>query len=307
MEIDGDEIHLDRGRNQLWIPGAGRTVLPASAGGTGATSANGSPSRSRLAGFDTFASSPVSIDFQGGMKFDGKVARYTNHVEIRSEERSAPAENPNAPETQVRTVATEVVEVTLRRAVNFSSDRPDGPTDVDKITCLGGVVMKQLTSDHRGKVAEETLVTRDLSIHQSTGEIHALGPGTLESTRLSTGGSRSSLGIAPRTTNNAPKQSGLEYSLIKFGQKITGNLDHRRLVLHENVHGVYGPIQRWGDKLELNQPRRIGPDGICFRSDQLIVTQVDGTPPQKDTVVLEAIGNTEVEGEAFLTRRPAGL
>jgi hypothetical protein len=302
LEIDGDEIHLDRGRNELWIPGRGRTVLPASADGAGATSANGSPAQSRLAGFDAFASSPVSIDFQGGMKFDGKVARYNNEVQIRSEERPVQTNDAIAAESRVRTVTTEAVEVTLRRPVNFVADRPDEQTEVEKIACLGGVVMKQVTSDRHGKiVAEETLLTRDLSIHQSSGEIHALGPGTLESTRLSTGGSRSSWGIAPRPTNSSSKQSGLEYSLIKFDQKITGNLDQRRLVLHENVHGVYGPIERWGDKLELNQPRRIGPDGICFRSDQLTVTQVDAAPPQKDTVVLEAIGNTEVEGEDFRT------
>jgi hypothetical protein len=189
------------------------------------------------------------------------------------------------------------VEVTLRRPIDFAAEAAQQQAEVETIACLGSLAMENVTSDQRGIVAVETLIARDLSIRQSSGDIHALGPGTLETTRLDSGralGARGAPRAATGQAGAAPNQPA--YALVTFQREITGNLHHQQIVLHEDIRGVYGPVARFGDKLEMD-PDKVGPQGATFRSDKLIVTQVGQRP--HTTTELEAVGNTKVEGQTF--------
>ena len=92
MQMFGGEIHFDRGRNLIWIDGAGRMLLPASRpkAPPSPENKNASAKRSQFGGFDSLAGAPSSIDFAGGMKFNGKLARYEREVVVRSESQGRP-------------------------------------------------------------------------------------------------------------------------------------------------------------------------------------------------------------------------
>jgi hypothetical protein len=299
MRMEGAQINLDRSRNLLWMAGAGRTVLPPRR-----MAQNGSVQQSSRAGAsfaDSLTDAPVTIDFAGGMSFDGRVARYKNEVKIFSESHGVREDVANALEIRRSKLETDTVEVTLQRAVDFTAAEATEDAEVADIACRGPVHMTQETSDNSGLTAIETLFTRDLSIQQATGDLKAVGPGWLETTRL-----ESETPFAPRGTPNSapasvPNAKCPVFVRVEYQGQITGNLQHKHVVLHDDIRGVYGPIERWGEKLDLNAVQ-IGKQEIRFRSDELHVRQVPGVQPSTTSLELAAIGNTDVDGQAFSAR-----
>ncbi len=306
MEMQGATINLDRSQNLLWIDGAGRTVLP-----PGGAAPNGiAPSndtrvsatrgQAAFSALDSLSEAPVSIDFAGGMRFDGKTARYSRQVRVCSESHGVRADQVNPLEIRRRTVETDTVEVTMRRPIDFATPEPAENTEVANIAFRGPVRMTQEASDNRGPLSFETLLAHDLTIDQATGDLQAFGPGSLETIRL---GSANPLGPqnAARPAASPSKTEGPVYVRVDYQGNITGNVHGKQLVLHDDIRGVYGPVERWGEKLDLNAAK-IGKDEIRFRSDELHVRQVPGVQPNTTAVELEAIGNADVDGQAFSAR-----
>ncbi|MEX2137735.1 MAG: hypothetical protein WD894_00625 [Pirellulales bacterium] len=301
MEMQGAQVNLDRSRNLLWIDGVGRTVLPPS---RTAGSGNALPTARGQQGFaalDSLSDAPVTIDFAGGMNFDGRIARYNKQVKVFSESHAVNADQVNALEIRRSVLETDAVEVTLRRPVDFAAEQAAEDAEVADIACLGPVRMTQETSNNKGPIAVETLTAHDLTIQQATGDLNAFGPGWLETTRLG-----SATPLAPRSAAKpavalAPSSEGLVYVRVDYQGKITGNVQRKELVFHDDIRGVYGPITRWGEKLDVNATQ-IGKQEIRFRSDELHVRQVAGVQPDTTAVELEAVGNTDVDGQAFSAR-----
>jgi hypothetical protein len=167
---------------------------------------------------------------------------------------------------------------------------------------LGGVLMESRTSDHRGVVSVETLQTRDLEILQSTGDLRAAGPGRLESTRLSSA-SPLSARLPMATSNRQPQNPNqLVYVRVDFAREVTGNRNRGQITLHEDVQGIYGPIQRWGEKHSLESLEELGEGCVTFSSDQLTANNVPAPAGGADTLELQATGNAEFQGQLFLAQ-----
>lgn len=299
-------IQLDRGKNRLWIDGPGRMVLPPSAMTPRPNALSTRRPDDTSFGLANLPS-PAAIDFQGNMDFDGSVVTFQKNIVVHSEARRERPERPQAPLTEQRKLKTETVKVTLRRRVDFTSTRPNDRAEVEEVYCLGAVEMENRTSDERGLIGLETVHTRDLSLQQSTGDIKATGPGRLESRRLGSANPLGSVLGAPagNRERNATGQPSdrLTYTRVDFEHGMRGNIHHRELKLHRHIRGVYGPVARWGDTLELNRPPvELGDQGLNFKSDELIVSQDPNARANTEAFELQAIGNAEFEGQAFVAQ-----
>jgi hypothetical protein len=299
MELVGERVQLNRGENRLWIDGAGRCVLPARSIASDrqlppTTQAPSGRSAGELSG------APVTIDFHDGMVFDGKTARFRRDVVASSVVQRVIA-GQTQPRTESRKLNTQEIVATFRRAVDFSSEQLDQQAEVERIACLGGVNMESRTSDHRGLVSIETLHTRDLDMLQATGDLRALGPGRLESTRLSAASPLSAR--LPATSVRQPqKPNQLNYTRVDFTREVTGNLNAGQIILHEDIQGIYGPVQRWGDQIPLESFDELPEGCVTFSSDQLIANNVSATSAGGGNLELQAIGNAEFQGQLFLAQ-----
>jgi hypothetical protein len=288
----GDTINLDRGRNLLWINGAGNMVLPPPRT-TGVSSASAGRSHASLA---SLSDAPAQIDFAGGMRFDGQIAHFERQVVIHSQKLTVRPNDPNGIQTSRRQLKTEFVKVNLARPVDFAAEEIADDAQVDTIACLGPVLMTEQTSDNRRTVAVASLSARDLSIQQTTGRIHALGPGTLKSTRLD---SADPLGLRTAAKSASAKTADEPiFMRVDYEGEITGNLHQQLIKLHDDIRGVYGPVKRWGDELPLN-PNPIRPGEMVFSADMLQVTQAPNADPDASSPEVRAVGNTRVDGQTF--------
>jgi hypothetical protein len=300
MQMEGAKINLDRRQNLLWIDGAGRTVLPPTRPRAGDERA-ANPGPETFAQFDALSDAPVSVRFLGGMRFDGQTARFHQQVTVSSESHAVRADQANVLEVRRRRLETDSVEVALQRPIDFAAQQSAEDAAVSNIACHGPVRMIQETTSSRGAVAIETLTTRDMEINQGSGDLHAIGPGWLETTRRG-----SPLPLAPGSAakpTGAPSADaeGLVYVHVEYQGEITGNVRNKSLVFHDDIRGVYGPVERWGEKLDARAPQ-IGKQEVRFRSDELHVRQVPGVQPNTSDIELQAVGNTDVDGQAFSAR-----
>jgi hypothetical protein len=298
MELVGERIQLDRGENRLWIDGAGRCVLPARAITPDRQVSRTAPRPSVPSG--DLSSAPVTIDFRDGMVFDGKTARFRRDVSATSVMHRVVA-GQSQPSTESRQLNTQEIVVSLKRGIDFASEQPDQQAEVERVTCIGGVSMESRTTDQRGVVSIETLHTRDLEMLQPSGDLRATGPGRLESTRLSSASPLSAR--LPATTNRQPqKPNQPTYTRVDFVREVTGNLKSGQIILHEDIQGIYGPVQRWGDRLPLDSHDELPEGCVTFSSDQLTVNIVPDSSGGADSLELLAIGNAEFQGQLFLAQ-----
>jgi hypothetical protein len=228
-------------------------------------------------------------------------------------------EQANALEICRRTLETDAVEVTLLKAIDFATANLPGRAgplateaasphlpsaenvQIKEIACRGPVRMTQETSNNKGPIALENLTAHDLTIQQTTGDLHAFGPGRLESTRLGSATPLAPRSTARRTASPSPTAEGPIYIRVDYQDKITGNVNRKELVFHEEIRGVYGPVTRWSEKLDPDA-MQYGEKEIRFRCDELHVRQVPGVQPKTSAVELEAVGNTDVDGQVFSAR-----
>jgi hypothetical protein len=301
MELVGKQIQLDRAANRLWIDGAGRAVLPARSVAARSQPINPATALQSPMSSGGLGDAPVSIDFLDGMVFDGKTARFKQDVAATSVVHRVVA-GQGSPRTESRKLNTQEIVVTLRRAIDFASEQPDQQAEVERMTCLGGVLMESRTSDQSGVVSVETLQTRDLEILQSTGDLRAAGPGRLESTRLSSASPLSARLPLAASSRQPPNPNQLVYVRVDFAREVTGNRNRGQITLHEDVQGIYGPIQRWGEKHSLESFEELGEGCVTFSSDQLTANNVPAPAGGVDTLELQASGNAEFQGQLFLAQ-----
>jgi hypothetical protein len=296
MEMRGAAVNLDRGRNLLWINGAGSMVLPPPRTASVSGPRGAPPSRTQFAALTSLSDGPVQIDFAGGMRFDGQVAQFERHVVIHSQTQTVRPNHQAGLETRRRELKTDFVKVTLAQVVDFAAEQISDDAQVDTIACLGPVLMTEQASDSRGPLTVASLTTRDLAIWQTTGKIHAIGPGTLKSTRLDA--------VDPLRLRTAAASAGTKsadepvYMRVDYEGEITGNLHQQLIELHDDVRGVYGPVKRWGEELPLN-PNPLGPGEMVFSADKLQASQAADANPSASSLEFRATGNTRVDGQMF--------
>ncbi len=331
LEMYGAKIQLDKGLNQLWIDGPGRMKLPASrmmADGNGSPGVPGqfaprtslmptseSPSlpgrgQGRVGPNDMIPSTPQTpaapliVTWQEGMMFDGLKAQFKRSVVAQTD----------AP-TEIRTMRTELLDVSLRRRIDFAQPKMSDHADVGQILCHDDVKMESRTQDARGLTSIQQMEARDLTIDEATGLIDGKGPGWLTSVRLGSVNLAGSLPGAPGSpaaprgaTPSAADKNQLTYVRVDFQGPITGNINQHLITFHDRVKTIYGPVPAWNARLDERSVDALGPNGGTMTCDALTVQQTDVISPvvagQSAHHPLEMLaeGNVVAEGQLYTSR-----
>ncbi len=321
LEMFGDVVRMNKQDNRMWIDGPGRMKLPNNAASdplhatAEATARTGQEQRPPAQAAP--AQDPMVVAWQGKMNFDGSVATFDRSVVGQS---------------QTRNFQTEMLEVALRRRIDFSQPRMQDRAEVGRIVCHGQFKMESRGFDPKlGLTSIERMQAKDLMVDQVTGAILGQGPGWLTSVRkgspdpTSPNADAPKNGLAarpvaaqtPRAGRKRPPATGvggdepLNYLNVQFQGALSGNLNQHELTFHKRIRTVYGPVLSWEDELNPDNVDELGPGGVVMTCDQMTVRQPDApasnpaNPTPRRPVELEALGNTLVEGESFTARAPS--
>ena len=305
MTMDGGTIHLDQGKNRLWIDGRGVMTLPVNR---------------NLEGQPATPGGRLEVTWQGRMDFNGVLAAFERGVVARHER---------------DLLRTELLEVTLDRQIHFDAGTASERPNVKHLACHGGSYLESHKFDERGKpLSVDKLQTKDLDVDQLTGNIKGQGPGWLSSVRWSDNQSMTPAGPVqpgqlPRARHQPgqfppqrraghetasqirlnhssqpqPKKEQLVFLAVEFQQRMSGNLQRKNMLFEQQVRTVYGNVQAWDDTLNPNAPEELKPGDILMTSQQLAVSedarsnQASGMARHRAYMEMAATGNARVDGK----------
>ncbi len=302
LGLTGPEISLNRGTNLLTIEGPGRMDLaidrdlidPSTANDRGPNERGQSPviDHAKIKkGNSIDSAGPLKVNWQHRMQFDGRKAVF---------EETVVATTPN------QTVQTETLEVSFKQPIRFSDPRSQPQPQLHQIGCRGVTIMENRSKDEAGLVSIDQMEVGNVAINLDSGALSAAGPGWVTSRRRGSSGFAPAAGgpLAPfgQAGKDDADEGGLTYLNVRFQGSISGNVHNRTMTFHDQVRATYGPIKSWQASLPDDDPDALGPRGVLLGCDQLTVGQM--TPPNggRQTVELEALGNTLVEGRTFTAR-----
>ncbi|MBX7164948.1 MAG: hypothetical protein K1X74_01245 [Pirellulales bacterium] len=277
LVLDGAQIHLEQQSDHLWVDGAGHMVLPVDRD---------------LQGQPAAVQQMLDLLWAGRMDFNGQEAQFERDV---------------IAQLSGQTLRTANLRVHLDAPLDFENPGSSRP-NLDWLQCAGGVEMENRTFNGNQPTSIAKLSLVDLHLEQRTGELQGAGPGGLSVVRL--GGDDAAarlpgangLPILGPPPGAPPGSAGLSYLGVRFQGKMTGNLQRRTTTFHEQVRVAYGPVARWDESLDPDNPGPLRPRDILLNCQQLTATQVDSPTGGERSFELEATGNPFVEGQQFTAR-----
>ena len=279
FEIEGNEIHLDRGDNRTWVSGSGRLKLQI-------------PDGTALPGQEAGASRDLNVRWGESMNFDGLDAKFIGSIDARFGKGS---------------MRCEQMTVRLMESLSFQSNPANAQPAIRTIHCRENVNFKNAMYDgkklidiYRGKVGEFTW-------NHATGKVDAQGPGTIQAWRrkLNAGS-----GFAPNDVVQANRPipveiSEWEYTRVKFEGRLKGHIDgevtsdssRRTATIDDRVEVIHGPVDLPNENDTVN-PDDLPSKAGTIRCDQLQIVnhpKTDRNPGGYTELVGK--GNSEVEGQ----------
>jgi hypothetical protein len=279
LHIEGEEIHLDRAKNLIWVEGKGLLELPVD---------------KTLEGEPLPEPQMLDIWWKERMEFDGKTAKFYEDVRTILEDNR---------------MSCQEMQIELTEAVSFSEEpkgkrnkqgKPDN-VDVHRIHCQDGVRFDSYEYEEDKLVGIRRAEFWKFSLDQLTGNMEANGPGWILSWAR---GSGRRAALAPNRTVKAntggkSKSSKWEYTRIDFAGKTLGNIKGKHTTFHDRVEIVYGPVDK---PLEIIDAEHLPKNGGWMRSNRLHVIQSEKTETAPAYNVVVASGNAELEGRTFHAR-----
>ncbi len=291
VTLDSGVIRLNLPANRFWCDQPGRITLPVTNDFQGRT----------LAAPDSLA-----VTWQDKMDFDGLKMCFYEQVVAHNQDQSQRLE-------------TGVLIGTLSERIHFDRRR-SRPQNVElrELACREGVLMESRATDRQGRPTFDRIQVPSLQVNladrlsgdESVGEIYAEGPGWIKSTRFGQAGALvpsdgtvdANSDAQASETFAAQKPDPLNFLRVDFLRKAHGNLHDKELTLVGQTRAVYGPVKQMDDELEGNSPDELGPDGMLLESEQMTVIDMATGRGEPMALELKAVGNVEVEGEAYLAK-----
>jgi lipopolysaccharide export system protein LptA len=269
-QMTGTELRLSQADNTLDVVGAGNMTLPALRKSTAPLP-------------------PVQVDWLGGMRFDGRTAIFNRQIEVRGSmvQQSGDVSLMHARSASLR--------VTLTDNINFARPETARKTDVEELAFDTDVFLQSETLDpSQQRKAFQQTEAKNLVLNQTTGDMHATGPGWISSVHMRQATGRAEpAGILPSSS------TGIEYMRVQFLREVTGKMQSGQIEFHERVRAVYGPVQTWEQTLDDSRPPGPGDQFVLLTSDRLSVTDMSERPGNFKDVELQATGNALVRGGTF--------
>jgi hypothetical protein len=286
ITLRGPAIEMEKQTSHLWVDGPGRMTMPM---------------EQDLNGHALAKAEPVDIAWRGRMNFQDKVVVYERGVEVK---------------TPSQVLATEKLEATLSRPIDFSNagaaatptrDKPADQPQLVLVQSFGPTFLQSRQFDERGRQTSfDVTNVYDLRIDRVTGAVDARGPGVLTHVGFNTaqnGPNAPALPGAARPVAQVHGEPELVYLNVQFARALSGNLHQRVVTFSEPTKTVYGPVNDWGDKLNPEEPSKLGPNAIVLDARELTVRETPSrTPREPASYELVAKGNVTTEGSQFVAR-----
>jgi hypothetical protein len=278
--LEGAALHVSQRENRMWADGPGRMRLPSQSPGA----KQAMPSQV-----------PLWVSWQGGMDFNGQVARFLRKVEVRGVNK---LNNGNS----VHFVGLgEQLHAKMNRYVEMQRSPQSTDLEVIEIRFLGDVHVENQTFEPTGAIAShDHMQIRDFVLDRPSGKFHALGPGWIISRHVDNGTLAKSLGTAQSSSAPGDGAPQLSYLRVDFENGVAGDIYRREVEFGDFVRTVYGPIASWSAVLDPDNPAGIGPQGMILTCQRMIIAQMGQAGLQ--SLELKALGNTHVESAEFTAR-----
>ncbi len=273
MGLDGGQIQLDRAANHLWIDGPGAMSVEGRAG-----------EASPLAG-----SGAMRVVWTGRMDFDGQAAIVSQEVVAR---------------TEAQSLSTQWMQVRLNRRVDFANPQGDQRPEVATVDCRSGVLLESRETSGNQLISVTSMHVDRVLLNQRSGEVECTGPGEVISVRR---GNPQQSGMLTGLQRGAPnpqaappaKDDQLTYLNVRFLDSITGNINRRQMSFNKEVRTVYGPVETWEDKIDVDEGLQLADSVVLLDCDRLNLAEVPGMDRESRFIELEAEGNAEVESQLY--------
>jgi hypothetical protein len=296
LELSGSNINLNRGINRLWIEGPGRMDYPLSGNAF---------SQSLYAGQTMNMSGTLQINWQKGMNFDGRTAKFEESVSAAT------------PQFQLQ---TQKMEVQFKRPMDISDPglQNQDQNQPEKLQCWGGVFLeKHSLDDQQQPISYDRMQVADLAVNLQNGALSAGGPGWLNRVFLNSVDHKQNQPIAGLPVGRAPAPAGNNgppgpeqlnnqlYCLnVRFQSAITGSFpglitgktDQGELIFKEQIRAAYAPVFDWSAMIDPEKQDKLGPKGIALHCGQLKVNQLPLPVGKGQSLEVEAFENAVVEG-----------
>ena len=228
------------------------------------------------------------------MDFYGRTARFVRDVHVSGSQLS-----PQGEVFDLLVMGHELA-VTLNQEVNLSRDKPPQNLDVQELAFSGGVYLQNTGRLRESQTSYEQMQVRDLTIDQSSGRLHAYGPGWGSSVRYDNGLAERSLNPAGKANSAGPR---LVYVRVDYEDEAIGNVLSREIEFQGRVRSLYGPVDAWDQTLDPNPVEGLKRWQYLLTSDRLAVADAAARMSSQEAgIELTALGNATIEGEAFSAR-----
>lgn len=314
IQMRGNLIHLDQAANRLWIEGPGQMQMA----GTGLATNQAPPLQGDQFRQESglLSSGDTTVQWQGGMVFDGQVIYFETAVVSNS--RQTDRRDASITTTASRCAA---LSIALDQGVDFSTinSREQAPAvKVSKLVMVGEMKAGdvafpdywQAASDSQAWVAigkydpsgkinsNQEILAKRATLEVVSGAVKCEGPGTLIARQLAKNSSSVRTQFASTGQSGSRRRGPLEFIKVDFDTVFQGNTEGKELVFEGNVHTFYTDSNDWntvpGEAVIL-QP---GSQGIVLDCDHLLLAQ--WTPRSSEpTVEMIATGNSRVKGGQF--------
>ncbi len=293
--VEGQRIELSELQREFRVEGSGRIRIVIDS----------------LFGQPLEKPSPLDVYWSQKMHFSGRTANFVGNIRgVMKDSQSHDVEMTCAG-MQIHFVRDVALprDTSLNdgKLLQVSSAQPkqesDNATDIERIECqsLVNVSISQLI----GGVESARHLARftDLVVNVRTGDFEAVGPGRLESTQPDHGNKlKFSPGVVVRS--NAPvraSENPFVFVSADFIGSVSGNMNREVVRLNHHVVGVFGPVRRLGEKIDVNgvNTADLPPQAGVLRCEQLTVSSIPGSLPGERSFSLQADNKARMELKEF--------
>ncbi len=155
MEFEGHQIDVRQGDNRIEIPGPGSIRIE-----TPGTGAQQTP--------------PIRVSWAEKMTFDGQVAHFDQQVEARGSQLTEKGDRSEF------VAAGQALDVRLNRWVSLMNPDTSQQVELEDVAFDDWVSLEHTLVDRAGRTKSvDFMNVRDLTLNQTSGRVHASGPGWL--------------------------------------------------------------------------------------------------------------------------------
>jgi lipopolysaccharide export system protein LptA len=263
------QVQLDRADNTMWSDGSGQMSIQMD------RDLNGQPLR---------VPQTLGVNWTDGMRFDGQRIAFRGNVDVRGSNQRIRASR---------------MEVDLTKRIDFSQSTSAKEIDIQQVLADGNVLIENRDVVDNRVNSMTYMQVPHIRINRVTGDTFADGPGRIVTHRygFSSGMKLPGNAVQPERPSSDGRITFLQ---VDFQRQLEGNVIRRVATLKGQVQVIYGPVLSWNESI--NPDTALGEDDVLLSCNELTFAQGARLSTGRQSVNMEAQGNTYVEGRTFTAR-----